>query len=406
MDTISDGTGLPYDIEAQPLVRAAIDMKPKLRKFAAEIEREQRFPPELKGMLTEAGFYRMTIPRALGGLETDTLTFLRVVETLAESVGSIGWNCVNNGVIQLVTLGLSDDGIQEIYGGGKGTVIAGTAVQGGGTAVQVDGGYQVTGRWSFGSGCQEASWMLSSFQILDDGKPRVGPAGEALFWRGLFRRDEIEVVPGSWNVTGMRGTGSFDWTVKDLFLPEHRTMVHAGAPLENQWARWPGIVYALPIQCWIGPHHSSILTGISRGGVDALIDLTTEKYLRGRPGMLRDNQQVQDAIGRADSLLNAGRVYRSQTIREMWDTLAAGKEITLTQRARCRLASSNAADGARAALDHVYRWGGSTSFKAESRLAEAWRDAQVVGQTQTVGPEWYPIAGRALMGMDPGSRLR
>jgi hypothetical protein len=115
---------------------------------------------------------------------------------------------------------------------------------------------------------------------------------------------------------------------------------------------------------------------------------------------------VQDAVGRADAILNAGRSYRSATITELWNTMADGGETTLEQRARCRLASTNAADSARTAMDLVYRHGGSTSFKRESRLAECWRDLHVVGQTVTVAPEWYPIAGRVLLGMDAGSRLR
>jgi alkylation response protein AidB-like acyl-CoA dehydrogenase len=183
-------------------------------------------------------------------------------------------------------------------------------------------------------------------------------------------------------------------------------MVHAGVPLDNQWSRWPGLTYALPSQAWVGPHHSSVITGIARAGIDALIELAVEKMPRGRTFRLGDSPQVQDAVGRADSILNAGRGYRSATIRDMWNTIAAGGETTLEQRARCRLASTNAADCAREAMDLVYRHGGSTSFKRESRLAECWRDLHVVGQTVTVGPEWYPIAGRALMGMDPGPRLR
>ena len=406
MDAIQEVTRLPADIDAEPLVRAAAAMRPLLRAFQPAVERDQRFPPALVGQLHEAGFYRMTIPRVLGGLEADTLSFLRVVELMAEGLGSVGWNLVNNGVIQLISIGLPDDGVDEIYGNGKGTVIAGTAIQGGGQAVQVPGGYRVSGRWSFGSGCQEAEWMLASFQILDDGQPRRGPEGELLYWRGIFRREETKVVPGSWDVTGMRGTGSFDWTVDDVFLPERRTMVHAGAPLDVQWSRWPGVMYSLPIQCWIGPHHSSIITGIARAGIDALIALAVEKTPRGRSFMLCDSPQVQDAVGRADAILNAGRTYLVAMVREIWNTIAAGGETTLEQRARCRLASTYAADCAREAMDLVYRLGGSTSFKRESRLAECWRDLQVVGQTMTVAPEWYPIAGRALMGMDPGSRLR
>jgi hypothetical protein len=93
-------------------------------------------------------------------------------------------------------------------------------------------------------------------------------------------------------------------------------------------------------------------------------------------------------------------------IAELWNTIAAGQETTLEQRARCRLAAVYAADNARAAMDLMYRHGGSTSFQRESRLAECWRDLHVVGQTVTIAPEWYPIGGRVYLGMDPGPRLR
>src|SRR4029079_18658840 len=103
------------------------------------------------------------------------------------------------------------------------------------------------------------------------------------------------VLSGVWEVSGMRGTGSFDWTVEDVFIPERRMMVHAGAPLDNQWSRWPGIAYALPTQAWVGPHQSAIDTGIQRAGIDALIELPGGKTPRVRDGtLLRDNPQIQD----------------------------------------------------------------------------------------------------------------
>jgi alkylation response protein AidB-like acyl-CoA dehydrogenase len=406
MDTIAEATRLPIDLDAQPLVQAAAALRPMLRDYHEEIEREQRLPKVLVEQLRAAGFYRMVIPRELGGLQVDPLTFLRAVEVLAEGCGSVGWNIANNSIGQLVTLGLPDDGVREIYPGKGSSVIAGTAVQGGGQAVPVEGGYRVTGRWTFGSGCQESNWMLASFQILDDGQPRRGPDGGSLYWRGVFPRAEAEIIPGSWEVAGLRGTGSFDWTVDNVFLPERRTAPHVGIPLDNQWQRWPGITYALPTQAWVGPHHCAVITGIARAGIDALIELAGEKTPRGRSGMLRDNPQVQDAVGRADAILNAGRIYRGAMIAELWNTIAGGGETTLAQRSRCRLASTYAADSAREAMDLAYRHGGSTSFKYESRLAECWRDLHVVGQTVTVAPEWYPIGGRALLGMDPGPRLR
>jgi alkylation response protein AidB-like acyl-CoA dehydrogenase len=150
-----------------------------------------------------------------------------------------------------------------------------------------------------------------------------------------------------------------------------------------------------------------VITGIARAGINALIGLAGGKQPRGRPvGLLCDNPQVQDAVGRADAILNAGRAYRSEMIAELWNTVASGKETTLEQRARCRLAAVYAADCAREAMDLMYRHGGSTSFKRESRLAECWRDLHTVGQTVTLAPEWYPIGGRVYLGMDPGPRLR
>ena len=407
MDAMTEDTRLPADIDRQTIVQDAKAMQPTLRRYRDRIEAEQCFPADLVGQMKEAGFYRMVVPRTLGGLQIDPITFTRVIEHLAEGVGSVGWNLANNTIVQLVMLGMPDEGIAEIYEGGKGTTGAGTAVQGGGTAIPVPGGYRVSGRWSFGSGSPEAAWMLGSFQILDDGVPRKREDG-GMFWRGLFRKAETSTVPGSWDVTGLRGTGSFDWTVDDVFLPDRRTMIHAGVPLDNQWAKWPGITFALPSQCWVGPHHSSVITGIARAGINALIDLAVEKVPRGRASAARvcDSPQVQDAVGRADAVLNAGRSYRTTMLRELWQTLADGEEISIDQKARCRLATTHAADSARQAMDLVYRHGGSTSFKRESRLAECWRDLQVVGQTVTIAPEWYPIGGRVLMGMDPGPRLR
>jgi indole-3-acetate monooxygenase len=406
MRHIAEDKQLPADIDAQPLVRAAAALQPVIREHLDEINREQRLPKALVEKFHAAGFYNMTIPRELGGLQVDPLTYLRVVELLAEAAGSVGWNLCNNSIAQLVTLGLPDEGVQELYAERPDTPIAGTAVMGGGRAVAVDGGYRVTGRWPFGTGCQEASWMLGSFQIFDGDKPRRSPDSNSSHWRGIFKRSEARIVDGSWDVAGLRATGSFDWTVEDVFLPERRTMVHAGIPLDNQWSRWSGISYALPAQAWVGPHHSAVITGICRAGINAMIELAGAKTPRGRSERLCDNPQVQDAIGRADSILNAGRAYRTAMVTEVWNTVAAGEETTLEQRARCRMAAANAADSARTAMDLVYRQGGSTSYKRESRLAECWRDLHVVGQAVTVMPEWYPIGGRALMNMDPGPRMR
>jgi hypothetical protein len=183
-------------------------------------------------------------------------------------------------------------------------------------------------------------------------------------------------------------------------------MAHAGAPLDHPWQRWPGVTDAWPTQAWVGPHHSAVITGSARAGIDALIPLAGGKTPRGRTGVLCETPQVQDAVGRADATLHAGRVSRRALIAARWRTVAAGQETTLEPRARCRWAAVDAADHAREAMDLRSRPGGRTSFPRESRLAECWRDLHVVGQTVTMAPAWSPIGGRVSRGIDPGPRRR
>src|SRR5216110_1731075 len=127
MRQISKESLLPADIDAEPLVQTAAALRPVIRSYREEIEREQRLPKALVEQFHAAGFYRLVIPRELGGLQADPLTYVRVVELLAEGAGSVGWNVANNSIGQLVTLGLPDAGVHEVYATGADTVIAGTA---------------------------------------------------------------------------------------------------------------------------------------------------------------------------------------------------------------------------------------------------------------------------------------
>src|SRR5437773_11828743 len=147
MRQISEEDLLAADIDAQPPVRAAAALRSVIRGYHDELEREQRLPKALVEQFHAAGFYKLVMPRALGGLQVDPLTYVRVVELLAEGAGSAGWNVANNSIGQLVTLGLPDAGVHEVYANGDDTVIVDTAGMGGGRRVPVDGGHRGTGRW-------------------------------------------------------------------------------------------------------------------------------------------------------------------------------------------------------------------------------------------------------------------
>ncbi|HET6319568.1 MAG TPA: acyl-CoA dehydrogenase family protein, partial [Chloroflexota bacterium] len=188
-----------------------VALQPTVRSYQEQTERELRIPPPLVERLAEAGLYRLVVPRQLGGLEVDVLTYLRAAELMAEADGSVGWNIGNNAIGQFIALGLPEEGVGEIFENGPDTIIAGTAVPGGGTAVRVDGGYLVSGHWSFGSGCREAQWMMANFEL------------EGTLYRSFVRPQEVKIID-TWDMTGMRGTGSHDWTVSEVFVPERRTV--------------------------------------------------------------------------------------------------------------------------------------------------------------------------------------
>jgi alkylation response protein AidB-like acyl-CoA dehydrogenase len=361
-------------------------------------------PRALLAQLDEAGLHRMLLPQALGGFELDLPICFRIVELMAEADGSVGWNLMNNSVLQLSSLAFPDDCVEELFGARANHVVAGTLVPGGGKGRRVDGGYQVTGRWRFGSGCREARWMVGNFDLVNDAGDVVDPSG---VYRAAFPIEDVTVID-TWDMTGMRGTGSHDWSVADVFVPDHRILFVPGRVLLNQWHdRWPGTLYALPVHAIIGPHHSLMATGIARAAIDALADLAGAKIQRGREGigLLRDVPQVQDWIARAEAHLGGGRAYRDAMVREVWDTVDAGEEVSIEQVARCRLGGSYAADSARTAMDIVYRAGGTTSNMRTHRIAHCWRDLQVVGQAGAVSPDWYPLVGKTLLGLEAGPRL-
>jgi alkylation response protein AidB-like acyl-CoA dehydrogenase len=385
--------------ESRAVLAAAAALRPTIRGYQAEIERERRIPPALVAQLRAAGLYRLVVPRELGGAQVDLVTFFRAVELAAEGDGAVGWNLGTNAAAGSAALSIPDEGIEEIFAGGPDVIFAGTIGTLGGRAVPVDDGILLSGRWRFGSGCQEADWMVATCQVFDGDEPRRRPDGNPELWRAVVPAADC-TVHDTWDVFGLQGTGSHEWSVADLFVPERRTQ-----RFTTRWTRWPGTLYALPIHAFQGPHFSPVATGIARAGLDALTELAGSKRPRQATGLLREQPQVQEWLGRAEALLGAGQAYRTAIAREIWDTVAAGQPVSMEQLARSRLAATHAVDCALQAMDLTYRAGGTTAIERDQRLARCWRDVHVVGQTFQVMPEFYMLAGRVFLGLDPGPKL-
>jgi alkylation response protein AidB-like acyl-CoA dehydrogenase len=245
--------------------------------------------------------------------------------------------------------------------------------------------------------------MIGSFEIFDGEELRRHADGTPVRARGLFKAGECVIID-TWHVTGLRGTGSHDWSVTDIFVPEERTALHPGR-IVNQWSRWPGTLYQLPGSLFIGPHFSPVATGIARAAIDALAEFAGSKTPYTQTGLLRDQVQIQEWVGRAEVLLGSAQAYRVTVNREMWQTVEAGQPVGPEQMARCRMAGSYSADCALQATDLMYRAGGTTSIKSGQRLERCWRDVHVVGQNFSLLPEFYVLGGKALLGLAPGPKL-
>lgn len=399
MHDVTHGSDTRVSPECSALLEEAAALRPVIRGYQAEIERDRCLPPPLVARLRAAGFYRMFVPRELGGLQVDVLTFFRAVELVAEGDGSVAWNLGTNAIAGSAALSLPRDGVRDLFDGGPDVIFAGTIAPLGGRAVPVDGGYVVDGRWRFGSGCREADWMVGTCEVYEGDRPRRQPDGTPELRRVLVPAADCSIVD-TWDVVGLRGTGSHDWMVSGVFVPTRRTQ-----HFSTRWSQWPGTLYALPIHAYQGPHFSPVATGIARAGLDALIELAGGKTPMRAAGLLREQVQVQEWLGHAEALLGAAQAYRTAVTTEIWQTVAAGRAASLDQQARCRLAACHAVDSAKQAMDLMYRAGGTTSIEHDHRLARCWRDVHAVGQTMPLHPEHYLLGGRVFLGLDPGPRL-
>ena len=202
------------------LVEAVRALAPLIREHADAIERDRCLPPPVLRGLIEADLFRLLAPRELGGAEADPLIVCRVVEEASQLDGAVGW-CVMIGTCYSLFGGLLPrEAAAEIFTGPE-SVVAG-AFRLNGTARAVDGGYVVSGRWSLGSGIPHSTWALGGCRVYDGDELRQGPNGGPVPLIAFFPKDDVDVLD-TWHVAGLRGTGSHDYTVSELFVPERRT---------------------------------------------------------------------------------------------------------------------------------------------------------------------------------------
>ena len=299
------------------------ELLPRVVAAADRIDRERRLPPELSDEIADSGFFRLLVPRSLGGAEMDYLEYLAIIEAFGKADGSTAW-CVNQANVFASRSAVMPEPLaREIFSDKRSVVANGppTAAE----ALPVEGGYRLTGSWVFSSGCHHANWMGAIAPVRGAGNPLMC----------LVPKAKVNLVD-VWQVNGLRGTGSFGFEVKNLLVPGHRTFDQGAPPREE------GPLYVFPTSLLFASGFACVALGVARAGLDAAIELAGGKKPRGDTDVLRDNPVVQQQVGKAEAVWGSARAFLLDLASAAWEGACRTRRLTLEERIRLRLASSNA----------------------------------------------------------------
>ena len=333
------------------MLAAARALQSTVRDFADETEAGRKCPPKLVDILHENRMFDMVTPAKYGGLEVDILTMVRVLEELSIADASTGWVVgIGNGTAVLSAY-VPESFARDIY---KRGVVTGGAQAPNGRAKPVAGGYRVSGRWPFGSGSTHCKWLVGGSFVVDDGGTPVVKDGFPDWRTVIFPASDAEIID-TWHVAGLRGTGSRDIEVKDIFVPEELAVsLVATKPVVD------GALYRFPALGFLALTIAPIPLGIARRAVDELVSLATVKTPMGSASKLRDRGVTQSEIARADSMLRSARAFLYEVTEELWEKAVAGDEITMPDRSLLRAACGHAALESAKVVDIAYTLGGGT----------------------------------------------
>ena len=395
--TYAAGEAGPDD---SPVLHAAIKMAPQIRAGADDIERGRRLPPAISEDIKKAGIFGMAMPRSWGGPELDPLTQFRVIEALAMADGSVGWCAMIGCDSGYVSAFVDQDVAREMYPDIQ--VATGAAATPTGKAMRVPGGYRVDGRFPFVSGCHHCEWVWVGCVVTEDGAPRADANGVPETRQCFVKLSECEILD-TWYTTGVRGTGSNDIAVRDVFVPEGRTFSFQDPGLIKR----PGPLYAFPFM--FAAKGPAVGLGIARHALDALIETASarpaRRYTVGDrpepPKTVRDDVFVQDAVGRADTLLTSARAYLFDVMGDFWETLVNGGPPSEVQIARFSTVNAYVTGTCAEVVQLVYKAAGGSAVYQKGPFDRCLRDVLTINQHVIGTPRTYEMAGRLLLGLEP-----
>jgi alkylation response protein AidB-like acyl-CoA dehydrogenase len=367
------------------LLGAVERIGPLIAKHAAAAEADRQLSGAVYQAMYDAGLYAMLAPKAYGGLELHSTACIRVWEAVARIDAAAAWNLVMNQAIAAYSAWLPSKGIAELYAAGIPTIAG--ALHPPAKAVRVDGGWRITGQVPFGSGCHQAQWLVM---------PAQEEGADAPF--GAFLRQESATILDTWHTLGMRGTGSADFAVTDLLVPEHLTVPVAPlrspppgveGPLYRMWP-WSGIV-----------GEAAVSVGAAAAAVDTAVHPCKTKTPAYQGTALRDQQLAQFLIAKARARVAASRDTVTRAAEFAYDDVErSGELLSPEAKIRLQLAVSFAAEACAEAVRLVNDAVGTSSIRIGQPFERHFRDTHTLLQHSDKSSPRYASAGRLMFGLE------
>ena len=370
------------------LMDAVESVRDTLEAGAEEGETAATLPQASVDALYNSGLLRLKMPHVLGGAEADLVTQLDVLEAVSEIDASAGW-CLMIGAASMGGVGafLPDDAIAEIFVGGKPPKTAGVFAPFG-KAVPVDGGYLLSGRWSFASGIRHSNWISAGARVTTE---ELGHPAQV---RATMRTSDVK-IHDNWQVMGLRGTGSCDFSVKDLFVPTSFAYdVSLTEPLRG------GAIYRLGRPGFVTNEHSAFALGVARRALNAALEVGQSKtrgYTSVNP--LAQRPAFQRMLSECDLRLRAARILNVEILEEASQAVNEGHPPSPLLQTEMRSLCSYTTDVAVDVVTQAFRFAGGGALFDSSILQRCLRDINAAAQHQMVSDTAYENHGQFMLGL-------
>jgi indole-3-acetate monooxygenase len=392
METMTAAPALEKD-----LVQAARKLESVIVQNINEEENNGRLSTSVVNAIKSAGFYKLFLPKTLGGLEADPLTTAKVVEEVATHNTAAGWSLMVANTTLLMLSRLPEKGIEEIFGNAPDTFIAGT-VHPPMRATRAEGGYLINGRNPLVSNIHEANWIMVLALVMEGGQPKMHEGHPEIL--GVYMNAADCQVIDTWQVIGMHATDSNDIEAKDVFVPDHRT---CSIMSEFQPGRhFAKSLYHFPaaggnIACLLAP----VSLAVATNAINELKIIAAKKTPLGSMVPIRERGVIQRKLGIAEALVRSSRTYLHSEISKCWEKVSAGESISLEEKAGIALAAAHTNQSCVQAVELMYTAAGSSGIYKKNKLAHYLSDAQVLRQHGFMNESRYETAAQVFFGLPP-----